>query len=162
MKLFTCFLPFIIVAVVGEWMRKTKRNVETNDIINRFKELTINACFSRCRNNPKCSIFAMDKEIFMGQTADCILLKNHEKQKYVEVKEGNAVVELFVYEVSVKPNCSHIFLDVFIKWCPLNTVRFGRCPGCMVCALEGLHCYRMGGLRKCDYLQKIPTFFVIR
>ena len=113
MKFISYLLPFIIVAVVGEWMRKTKRNVETNDIINRFKELTVNACFSRCRSEPKCSVFAMDKDIFMGQTADCLLLKSHEKQKYVEVKEGNAVVELFVYEeVSVKHNCSDIFLNV--------------------------------------------------
>ena len=116
MKFITFFLPLIIVAVVGEWMRKTKRNVETNDIINRFKELTVNACFSRCRSEPKCSVFAMDKDIFMGQTADCVLLKSHEKQKYVEVKEGNAVVDLFVYEeVSVKHNCNNIFLNVFIS-----------------------------------------------
>ena len=47
----------------------------------------------------------MDKDILMGQTADCFLLKNHEKQKYVEVQDDSAVVELFVYEeVSVKYN----------------------------------------------------------
>ena len=116
MKFVTYLLPLLIVAVVGEWMRKTKRNVETNDIINRFKELTINACFSRCKIESKCSVFAIDKDILMGQTADCFLLKNHEKQKYVEVKEGNAVVELFVYEeVSVKHYCSDIFLDIFIR-----------------------------------------------
>ena len=99
MKVITYLLPFIIVAVVGEWMRKTKRNVETNDIINRFNELTINACFSRCKNDVKCSVFAIDKEILMGQTAECVLLRNHAKQKYMKEKEGNDVVELFVYEV---------------------------------------------------------------
>ena len=105
MKVITYPIPLTIVAVVGEWMRKTKRNVETNDIINRFKELTINACFSRCKIEPKCSVFAMDKDILMGQTADCFLLKNHEKQKYMEVQDDSAVVELFVYGVvSVKYN----------------------------------------------------------
>ena len=105
MKVITYLIPLIIVAVVGEWMRKTKRNVETNDIINRFKELTVNACFSRCKIESKCSVFAMDKDILMGQTADCFLLKNHEKQKYVEVHDDSAVVELFVYGVvSVKYN----------------------------------------------------------
>ena len=108
MKVITYLLPFIIVAVVGEWMRKTKRNVETNDIINRFKELTVTACFSRCKNDVKCSVFAMDKEILMGQTAECVLLRNHAKQKYVKAKEGNDVVELFVYEVRVKHNNSDI------------------------------------------------------
>ena len=105
MKFVAYLMPLIIVAVVGEWMRKTKRNVETNDIINRFKELTITACFSRCKTEPKCSVFAMDKDILMGQTADCFLLKNHEKQKYVEVEDDSALVELFVYGVvSVKYN----------------------------------------------------------
>ena len=106
----TYLIPLIIVAVVGEWMRKTKRNVETNDIINRFKELTINACFSRCKIESKCSVFAMDKDILMGQTADCFLLKNHEKLKYVEVQDGSAVVELYVYGVvSVKYN-NNVFI----------------------------------------------------
>ena len=108
MMFITYALPLVIVTVAGEWMRKTKRNVETNDIINRFKELTINACFSRCKNHPKCSVFAMDKDIFMGQTAECVLLRNHEKHKYVEVKGDSTVVELFVYEVSVNLNYSDI------------------------------------------------------
>ena len=102
MKFITYVLPLVIVAVAGEWMRKTKRNVETNDIINRFKELTINTCFSRCKNHPKCSVFAMDKDVFMGQTAECVLLRNHEEQKYVKVQRDSTVVELFAYEVSVK------------------------------------------------------------
>ena len=85
-KFITYLLHFIIVAFFGELMRKTKRNVETNDIINEFKELTVNACF------PKCSVLARDIGILMVLTADYVLLKNHEKQKYVEVKEGNTVV----------------------------------------------------------------------
>ena len=118
MKFITYLLPFIIVAVVGEWMRKTKRNVETNDIINRFKELTVTACFSRCKNDVKCSVFAMDKDILMGQTAECVLLRNHAKQKYVKAKEGNDVVELFVYEVRV-----NIIIVIYLKMFPLSGVR---------------------------------------
>ena len=99
MKFITYLLPFIIVAVVGEWMRKTKRNVETNDIINRFKELSINACFSRCKIDVKSSVFAMDKDIVMGQQAECVLLQNHAKQR---VEGHGDVVELYVYwKVSV-------------------------------------------------------------
>ena len=99
MKVITYFLLFIIVAVACEWMKKTKRHVETNDIINRFKELTINACYSRCKNQPKCLEFALDKNILMGNTAECILLGNHQKQKYVGIQNDSAVVELIVYEV---------------------------------------------------------------
>ena len=76
----------------------------------------------------------MDKDILMGQTAECVLLKNHAKQKYVKGQEGNPTVGLFVYEVRVKHNNIDISLDVSIKWCPhnrshsraVNTVRFGK------------------------------------
>ena len=47
----------------------------------------------------------MDKYILMGETAECSLLKNHEKQKYAEVEDKSSVIQLFVYEeVSVKHN----------------------------------------------------------
>ena len=111
MKVITYLLPFIIVAVSGEWMRKTKQNIETNDIINRFRELSITACFSRCKANSKCNRFAMDKDISMGKTAECVLLQNHEKQKYTKMQEDSSVVELFVYEVSVRYNFSDISLE---------------------------------------------------
>ena len=120
MKFVTYLLPFIVVAVVAQWMSKTKRNVETNDIINRFKELTINACYSRCKNQLKCSVFAMNEDILMGETAECVLLRNPGNQNYVELKE-----ELFVYEkVSVKDHYSNICLDVSFKLCPLNTCHY--------------------------------------
>ena len=45
----------------------------------------------------------MDKDISMGKTAECVLLQNHEKQKYTKMQEDSSVVELFVYEeVSVR------------------------------------------------------------
>ena len=120
MKVITYLLPFILVAVAGEWLGKTKRNVETNNIINRFKEITINACYSKCKNEAKCKVFAMDKDILMGKTAVCVLLRNPGNQNYVEVKE-----ELFVYEkVSVKDHYSDICLNISFKLCPLNTCQY--------------------------------------
>ena len=118
MKVITYFMPFMIAAVVGDWMRKTKQNVETNDIINRFKELTINACYSRCKKEAKCFAFGMDKAIFLGQKAECVLLRNYGKQNCVVGQTDCVVVELVVYEeVSAKYHYTDIHLDVF--WCSL-------------------------------------------
>ena len=40
----------------------------------------------------------MDRDISLGEIADCLLLGNHNKQKYMEIQGGSTVVELFVYE----------------------------------------------------------------
>ena len=115
MKFMIYILPFILMRVAGGWLRKTKRYVERNEIINRFMELTINACFSRCKNQHKCSVFAMNKDIIMRQQAECVLLQNHAKQNHAKQKyvEDSDVVELYVYE-EVSVNRFHSFSQFFL------------------------------------------------
>ena len=60
--------------MAAEWLSKTTKSVNVNDIINRFQELSIISCHLRCKSNKKCKSFGMMKNITLGETGECFLL----------------------------------------------------------------------------------------
>ena len=63
-----------ITFVVCEWLSKTKQNVEINDIVERYKELSVTSCHVRCKLNEKCKSIGMKKNIKLAATGECFLL----------------------------------------------------------------------------------------
>ena len=96
-----CVIIFTITLVLAEWLGKTKQNVEVNNIINRFKELSITSWYSRCKSNKRCKAFGMKENIMLGQTGECFLLAA-DVSKYSGKPIGE-IIELYVTEeVSIK------------------------------------------------------------
>ena len=110
------FLQYIIVftmsLVLADWLMKTKQNVEVNNVIETFKELSITTCHLKCKLHTKCISFGMKKSIMLGDVDECYLTAGDVSQ--YSGKPTGETLELYVTElVSIKmfvriPLCAYL------------------------------------------------------
>ena len=111
MKIRFCFqLTLLLVGtiVTAEWLTKTKKTIAMNNVIARFKELSITTCYLKCNLTKRCSSFGMEKNGMIGEVNECFLLSND-----TQAMKGDAMGATMALYVTDIVSCTTYYRFVF-------------------------------------------------